>query len=111
MPDAVTYTATLPVARATVEHLADLLAAHQRTIGTRAGRRSLGCFDQAVMFLRWMLDATKVYALARDSAVGRSTAYRYLAEALDVVAAQTPDVHAALEAARAAGQGPGKVVR
>ena len=103
MPDAVTYNATLPVARATVEHVAALLAAHQRAIGTRAGRRALGPFEQAVVFLRWILDATKVSRLAIDNDIGRSTAHRYIDEATDVVAAQAPNLHTALEAAREAG--------
>lgn len=103
MLDAVTYTATLPVTRATVEELAALLFARRLEIGTRANRRSLGCFDQAVAFLRWMIDATKIAALAVDNAIGLSTTYRYLAEALDVVAAQAPELDQALTEAKDAG--------
>ena len=103
MPDAVTYTATLPLQRATVEHVAALLAAHQREIGTRTGRRALGPFAQAVLFLRWLLDDTKVARLAGDNDIGRSTAHRYLDEATDVVAAQAPDLRLALQRAREAG--------
>ena len=103
MSDAVMYTSALPLQRATVEHVAALLAAHQREIGTRAGRRALGPFAQAVMFLRWMIDATKVERLAGDNAIGRSTAHRYLNEATGVLAAQAPDLHAALRDAKAAG--------
>ena len=103
MSDAVTYTSTLALQRATVEHVAALLAAHQRQVGTRKGRRALGVFAQAVMFLRWMIEATKVERLAGDNTIGRSTAHRYLNEATDVVAAQAPDLHTALEQARAAG--------
>ena len=55
------------------------------------------------MFLRWILDAAKPTRLAVDNDIGRSTAYRHIGEALDVVAAQAPDLHAALEAAKAAG--------
>ena len=103
MPDAVTYTSVLPLSRATVEWMADLLAAHRRQVGTRTGRRVLGCFEQAVAFARWMLDAARVTRLAGDNDVCLSTAYRYLNEALDVIAAQAPDLHAALKAAKDAG--------
>ena len=96
-------TATLPISRATVEHVAALLGAHRRQIGTRPGRRALGAFDQAVAYLRWMLDATKVARLAIDNAIGHSTAHRYLHEATDVVTAQAPDLRTALEEAREAG--------
>ena len=105
MSDAVMYTSALPLARTTVEWVADLLAARQREIGTRAGRRALGCFDQAVMFLRWMIDAAKPVRLAADNAIGGSTAYRYLDEALSVVADQAPDLHQALLSAKDAGYG------
>ena len=101
--DAVTYTATLPVTRATVEEVAALLAQHRRKIGTRRGRRALGAFKQAIMFLRWMLDATKPARLAADNAIGCSTSHRYVDEALAVVAAQAPQLRTALEQAREAG--------
>ena len=57
------------------------------------------------MFLRSMIDATKPVRLAADNAIGCSTVYRYLDEALAVVAAQAPDLHAALVAAEDAGYG------
>ena len=103
MPDAVTHTAPLPLARATVQHVAALLAAHQRAIGTRKGRGAPGPFAQAVIFLRWTLDATKVARLAGDNDIGRSTAHRYIDEATDVIAAQAPDLREVLDDARAAG--------
>ena len=103
MPDAVTYTAALPISRPTVEHVAALLTAHQRHVGTRKGRRALGAFAQAVMFLRWILDAAKPARLAVDNDIGLSTAYRHIGEALDVIAAQAPDLHTALKAAKDAG--------
>jgi hypothetical protein len=40
--------------------------------------------------------------LARDNAVGKSTAYDYLHEGIDVLAARSPSLHAALLAAKAA---------
>jgi hypothetical protein len=53
------------------------------------------------MVLRWLLDATRLSQLAADNQVSSSTAYRYLHEAIDVLAA--PGRPSALLAARAAG--------
>ena len=103
MADPVTYTAVLPISRQTVERIAVLLHAHRRQLHTRSGRRSLGCFTQAVMFCRWMLQATRVRQLAIDHHVSLATAYRYLAEVLDVLAAQAPGLRGALLAAKIAG--------
>jgi hypothetical protein len=57
------------------------------------------------MVLRWFLDSTLVAQLALDNQVSGSTAYRYLHEAIDVLAAAAPSLHGALLAARTAGYG------
>ena len=103
MPDPVTYTAVLPTSRTTVQHIAALLLRHRLTIGTRSGRRVLGVFAHAVLICRFLIDATRAAHLARDNAMGTSTAYRYVHEALDVLAAQAPGLRPALLAAHAAG--------
>ena len=77
----VTYTAVLPVDEETVLYVSALLAAEQRRRGTRAKRRALGCYRQAVLILRWFLDGTRLAQLAVDNGIGRSTAYRYLPKA------------------------------
>ena len=105
MSDPVTYSAVLPLSRASVEVVADHLAARRAQMGTRAGRRALGCFDQAVLALRWMLDATRLTQLAVDNTLSLSTTYRYLHEVIDVLAAQAPGLHRALADARSAGHG------
>ena len=76
MSDPVIYTAVLPTSRATVQHIAVLLQRHRLSIGTRAGRRVLGCFAHAVLICRFLLEATRVAHLARDNAMGVSTTYR-----------------------------------
>src|SRR3712207_3731390 len=53
--------------------------------------------------LRWFLDGTRLAQLAADNDIGRSTAYRYLHEGIDVLAAAAPRLRGALLAARAAG--------
>ena len=103
MATSVTYAAVLTAREETVLFLASLLHAERQRRGTRAGRRSLGCFAQAVLVLRWFGDGTRLRQLAADNAVGRSTAYRYLHEGIDVLAAHRPGLHAALLAAKTAG--------
>ena len=80
-----------------------LLADDQRQRRTRQGRRALGPWRHAVLVLRWFLDGTRVAQLAVDNRIGRSTAYRYLHEGIDVLAAAAPSLHGALLAAKLAG--------
>jgi len=101
--DPVTYSAVLPVAEETVLFVSGLLAAERRRRGTRGRRRVLGCYRQAVLVLRWFVDGTRLAQLAADHRIGRSTAYRYLHEGIDVLAAAAPGLRGALLAARAAG--------
>ncbi len=64
-PHVIAYRATLDVPVRTARQLAAWLAAHRRRIGTRKGRRVLGCYRQAVLVLRWFHDDTTVRLLAR----------------------------------------------
>jgi hypothetical protein len=63
----------------------------------------LTCFRQAVLGLRWFRQGVDVTALARDHGISRATGYRYLDEIIDVLADQAPDLHEALEKAKADG--------
>lgn len=101
--DPITFTCALEARRETVYFVARLIHTRCAQVGTRRGTRKLGPFRQAVMVLRWFLDATRVRQLALDNAIGRTTAYDRLHEAIDLLAALAPDVHDALAAARAAG--------
>jgi hypothetical protein len=99
----ITYTTTLEIRRETVEELARLLAAHRQVLGTRKGTRVLGPFKQAVLVIRWFLDATRLRQLWADNDISKSTAYAYLQEGIDVLATQAPDLQAVLEQAEQAG--------
>jgi hypothetical protein len=99
----VTYTSVLPVRDETVDFLAGLLATERLRRGTRADTRSLSCHEQAVLVCRWFLDGTRMTQLARDNAISKSTGYDYLHEGIDVLADQSPSLHGALLAAKAAG--------
>ena len=103
MAASVTYAAALTARDETVLFLSSLLHAERQRRGTRTGRRALGCFAQAVLVLRWFLDGTRLRQLAVDTAIGQSTAYRYLHEGIDVLAARRPSLRSALLAAKAAG--------
>ena len=96
MSDPVSYTAVLPVAEETVSFVSGLLAAERRRRGTRGRRRALGSYRQAVLVLRWFLDGTRLAQLAADHRIGRSTAYRYLHEGIDALAAAAPGLRGAL---------------
>ena len=99
----VTYVATLPVRDQTVFFLTALLFQRRRDLGTRKGSRALTPYKQAILVLRWMLDAARVKQLATDNSISGSTTYDYLHEGIDVLAAQAPSLHSALLAAKMAG--------
>jgi hypothetical protein len=87
----------------TVMFLARLLQQRREAIGTRAGRRALAPWSQAVLVLRWFLDGTRIRQLADDYGIGLSTCYRHLHEGIAVLAYCAPDIHEALMAAVAFG--------
>jgi hypothetical protein len=99
----ITYRATPGVPDGLVRFLARLLAADRRRRPTPVRSRKLSCRAQAVLALRWFRDRTRIQALGRDHRVSRATAYRYLAEAVDVLAARAPGLGGALQRALADG--------
>lgn len=90
----------LDVPRALAQYLSRLLNAERRERGTRRNSRALTCFRHAVFGLRWFREGRDVTALARDCGISRATGYRYLDEVLEVLAAQAPDLHKALQQAK-----------
>ncbi|GHD36097.1 IS5/IS1182 family transposase [Nocardiopsis kunsanensis] len=96
----VTYTATLDVPREVVYFLSQLLATERKLRGTRKKTRALTCFKQALMALRHFRDGTDPQSLARDHGIGRSTAYRYIDAAIDVLVLWAPDLQHTLADAR-----------
>jgi hypothetical protein len=95
----IAYSAMLDVPRELVRHLARLLAAERRALGTRRGTRALTCFYQALMILIWFRKQEDATLLGAGFGVSRATAYRYLAEGITVLAARRPDLHDALQRA------------
>ena len=99
----ITYRAMLDVPRELAQHLSRLLHIERRRRGTRKNSRALTCFRQAVLGLRWFRQNVEVTALARDHGISRATGYRYLDEVIEVLANQAPDLHEALQKAKADG--------
>jgi hypothetical protein len=60
-------------------------------------------FAHAILICRFLLDATWTANLLQDNGIGVSTCYRYIHEALDVLAARAPGLRPAPLAAPAAG--------
>jgi hypothetical protein len=93
------YRAMLDVPAELLRYLTRLLATERRRRGTPARSRRLTCRDQALLALRWFRDRTRIDRLAVDHQVSRATAYRYVAEAVDVLSAQAPGLDEALDRA------------
>jgi response regulator of citrate/malate metabolism len=86
----IAYRATLDVPRELAQFAAKLLLAERRHRGTPRGSRTLTCFWQAVLGLRWLRDRATCDALARDHGISRATAYRYVEEFITVQATRPP---------------------
>src|SRR3954447_10764573 len=87
----------LDVPRELVLELAKLLRAERRDRGTRTGTRLLTCFGQALLVLVWLRTEGDVAVVGAGFKVSRATAYRYRDEGVQVLAAQAPELHEALQ--------------
>lgn len=99
----IAYRAMLDVPTELVTYLARLLAAERRARGTRRKTRALTCRGQALFALAWMRTRQDVEILGAGFGISRATAYRYRDEAVDVLAAQAPELTDALERVAADG--------
>jgi hypothetical protein len=88
----ITYRATLDVPADTVRQVSSWLLDHRKAHDARPWQRAATPYVQAVMVLRWFKEATDLRVLARDAAVSIATAYRYLHEAIDVIAGHAPEL-------------------
>lgn len=86
----VTYRALGDVPRQLVAYLAGLLAAERRTRGTRNGTRALSCWTQAVFALVWFRERRPIPLIGKGMGISQPTSYRYLTEAIDVLARPGP---------------------
>ena len=93
----IAYPAMLDVPRELVLVVARLLRAERRSRGTRKGSRALTCWFQALLGLAWFRSRAEIALVGAGFGVSRATAYRYRDEVIDVLAAQAPDLHEALQ--------------
>ncbi|MGH9252840.1 MAG: transposase family protein [Acidimicrobiales bacterium] len=99
----ITYRAMLDVPTELVDHLARLLSRSRRARGTRRGARVLSCRQQAVFALVWFRERRPITLTGKGFGISQATAYRYLHEAIDVLAGQAPELREALERVAAEG--------
>jgi hypothetical protein len=99
----VSYRVMLDVPKDLIWFVSRLLAARRREIGTRKGTRRLGCYKQALFALAWFRDKGDIPRLGRGFGLSQSTAYRYLDEVIEVLAARAPGLREQLERALAEG--------
>lgn len=89
-----TYPGTIALSRAHLTHLADLLRAHRHHIGSRWRKLSAG--QQALLVLAHLRNGDTYPRLAEGFGVGLATVFRYVREAVDLLAARAPSLTAAL---------------
>ena len=99
MSDRARLDVSAPVLRA----VTGWIARHRRRRGARPAQRAGTVHTQVVLVLRWLRHRLDLRTLAGEGGLSIATAYRYLHEALDVIAAHAPDLSDVLARARAAG--------
>jgi hypothetical protein len=93
------YRVTLDVPFQLVVFVSGLLTERRREIGTRDGTRVLTCWMQALFVLAWFRDRPDIRRLGQGAGISQATAYRYLNEAVEVLAAKAPSLREALDKA------------
>ena len=89
-----TYPGTISLPTTCLTHLADLLRAHRVRLGSRWRKLTAG--QQALLVLAHLRNGDTYARLAAGFGVGTATVFRYVREAVDVLAARAPSLTAAL---------------
>jgi Helix-turn-helix of DDE superfamily endonuclease/DDE superfamily endonuclease len=89
-----TYVATIPLSTRTLTHLSELLRTHRAANGTRSRRLDPG--GQALLVLAHLRNGDTYQRLAHGFGIGVATVYRYIREALDLLAATAPTLDQAI---------------
>ena len=95
------YRATLPLSSQTLAYTAGVIRRHRRQIGSRWRKLSPG--RQALLVLAYLRKGETFADLAAGFGIGTATAWRYVTEAVALLAARSPKLRRALAAARKAG--------
>ena len=93
------YPSGLDLSSSTLRHLSRLLTARREQCGTRWRRLSAG--RQALLVLDHLQCGHTYAQLAAGFEIGTTTVYRYVTEAISLIAALAPDLSAATHAASA----------
>ena len=96
------YQASLPLSSATLNHVAGLIRAHRRMIGSRW--RALNAGRQALLTLAYLHKGETYAALACGFGVSTSTAARRANETVDLLAVRAMSLKDALKHAKKTGQ-------
>jgi hypothetical protein len=91
------YPSSMTVSTQTLTFVSTTLRAHRRRLGTRW--RLLSCGEQALMVLAHLRKGETYRDLAAGFGVGVTTAYRYLREAVQILAALAPTLQEAMAVA------------
>jgi hypothetical protein len=94
------YPSTIPLSTRTLNHLADLIRHHRAQIGCRWRRLDPG--RQALLALAHLRNGDTFTRLAGGFAIGTTTAWRYVREAINLLAAHADDLTATIRAVRLA---------
>ena len=97
------HRASLDVSAPVLKAVTGWIARYRRRPGTRPAQRVGTVHAHVVLARRWLRHRLDLRTLAADAGVSIATAYRYLHEALDVIAAQAPALDDVLNRAHAAG--------
>ncbi|WP_030818268.1 IS5/IS1182 family transposase, partial [Streptomyces halstedii] len=92
------YPSGIDLSSRTLQHLSGLLAGHRRRIGSRW--RRLTCGRQALLVLAHLRCGDTYGRLAAGFRVGVATVYRYIREAIDLLAALAPTLEQAMTTMR-----------
>jgi hypothetical protein len=88
------YRATIPLSTRSLTRLSELLRAHRAAIGSRW--RRLDCGQQALLVLAHLRNGDTRARLAGGFAISATTAWRYIREAVDLLAARAPTLQQAM---------------
>jgi DDE superfamily endonuclease len=99
----VSHPASLDVSASVLKAVTGWIARHRRRPGSRPAQRAGTVHAQVTLVLRWLRHRLDLRTLAADAGLSMATAYRYLHEALDVIADHSPTLDDVLDRAHAAG--------
>ena len=95
------YRAALPLSRKTLTFVSGIIRGHRASIGSPW--RKLNCGQQALLVLVYLRKGETFAEVAARFGVGTSTAWRYVNEAVALVAARAPKLRKAVRDAKKAG--------